>query len=214
MFDKKYNLRQIEIVEFASRVYHAGLRHKSINGSLYEDILIKYLREDLPSLCFFKGQIKSAEKSSQQFDIIIAKPNTEQTEFLRNVNPYVSMVEREKVLGVIELKKWANPKMISVGGKIDNEYQKFKKEFPELDYIFVCLRFKDRLYKTSNNWINLKDNLNVDAKYCFFGRVSDKNKEWEFPWTENKTNLLKENEQYLNQYKELITRIKTLHNNV
>ncbi len=213
MFVDKYNIRQFEIVEFSARVYHSGLRHKSINGSLYEDLLIKYLREDLPNLCFFKGQIKNEEKSSQQFDIIIAKPNTEQNEFLRQVNPYVSMVERNNVLGVIELKKWANPKMISEGGKIDNEYRKFKEEFSELEYIFVCLRFKDRIHKTSNNWVNLKNKVSADSKFCFFGRVADKNKEWEFPWSKNSV-LLKENEQYLNQYKELIMRIKTLHNNV
>lgn len=213
MFVDKYNLRQLEIVEFSERVYHEGLRHKAINGSLYEDILIKYLREDLPNLCFFKGQIKNKEKSSQQFDIIIAKPNTEQTEFLQKVNPYVSMVELENVLGVIELKKWANPKMISKGGKIDIEYHKFKKEFKELEYILVCLRFKDRIHKTSNNWENLKENISADAKYCFFGRVSDKNKEWQFPWSKNSV-LLKENEQYLDQYLELVMRIKTLHNNV
>ncbi len=43
MFTGKYNLRQLEIVEFSERVYHEGLRHKGINGSLYEDILIKFL---------------------------------------------------------------------------------------------------------------------------------------------------------------------------
>ena len=213
MFIGKYNLRQLQIVEFSERVYHEGLRHKGINGSLYEDVLIKYLREDLPNLCFFKGQIKNEDKSSQQFDIIIAKPNTEQTKFLRQVNPYVSMVQRANVLGVIELKKWGNPKMISKGGSIDKEYHKFKKQFEELEYIFVCLRFKDRIFKTANNWKSLKNDISADAKYCFFGRSTHKNKEWKFPWSKNSV-LLEENQQYLNQYEQLILRIKTLHNNV
>ncbi|MBE7654019.1 hypothetical protein [Tenacibaculum finnmarkense] len=213
MFVGKYNLRQLEIVEFSERVYHEGLRHKGINGSLYEDILIKFLREDLPDLCFFKGQIRDNRNYSSQFDIIIAKNTTKQTEFIKSINPYVSIVEKGQALGVIELKKWGNPKMISQGGKIDIEYQKFKKNFPELDYLLVCLRFKDRINKTDNNWESLKENIQADGKYCFFGRVSDKNKEWVFPWTENKV-LLKENENYLNEYENLIERIKTLGNTV
>jgi hypothetical protein len=213
MFAGKYNLRQLKIVEFSERVYHEGLRHKGINGSLYEDILIKFLREDLPDLCFFKGQIIDETRSSSQFDIIIAKKGTQQTEFIKNINPYVSIVEKEQALGVIELKKWGNPKMISQGGKIDTEYQKFKKNFTELDYLLVYLRFKDRINKTHNNWESLKENIKADGKYCFFGRVSDKNKEWIFPWTENKV-LLKENEIYLNEYENLIERIKTLGNTV
>jgi len=213
MFAGRYNLRQLEIVEFSERVYHEGLRHKGINGSLYEDILIKFLREDLPDLCFFKGQIRDERYLSSQFDIIITKKNTQQTEFIKSVNPYVSIVERDKALGVIELKKWGNPKMISQGGKIDTEYQKFKRHFPELDYLLVCLRFKDRINKTHNNWESLKDNIQSDGKYCFFGRVSDKNQEWIFPWIKNKV-LQKENEMYLNQYEKLIEQIKTLHNKV
>lgn len=211
MFAGRYNLRQIEIVEFSERVYHEGLRHKGINGSLYEDILIKFLREDLPDFCFYKGQIRDERYFSSQFDIIIAKKNTQQTEFIKSINPYVSIVERDKALGVIELKKWGNPKMISQGGKIDTEYQKFKRHFPELDYLLVCLRFKDRINKTSNNWESLKDNIQSDGNYCFFGRVSDKNQEWIFPWIKNKV-LQKENEIYLNQYEKLIEQIKTLHN--
>lgn len=213
MFEKKYNLRQLEIVEFSERVYHEGLRHKGINGSLYEDILIKFLREDLPEFCFFKGQIREERNFSSQFDIIIAKNTTQQTEFIKSINPYVSIVEREQALGVIELKKWGNPKMISKGGKIDTEYRKFKQYFPELDYLLVCFRFKDRINKTHNNWESLKENIQADGKYCFFGRASDKNKEWIFPWIENKV-LLKENELYLNEYENLIKRIKTLGNTV
>ncbi|RLD55957.1 MAG: hypothetical protein DRJ01_15920 [Bacteroidetes bacterium] len=209
MFTGKYNLRQLEIVEFSEKVYHEGLRHKGINGSLYEDILIKFLREDLPNLCFFKGQIKDKRYFSSQFDIIIAKKTMQQTEFIKSINPYVSIVKREQALGVIELKKWGNPKMISPGGKIDTEYQKFKRHFPELDYLLVCLRFKDRINTTHNNWESLKDNIQTDGSYCFFGRVSDKNKEWIFPWIKNET-LLKENEIYLNQYEKLIEQIKNV----
>lgn len=209
MFTSRYNLRQLEIVEFSERVYHEGLRHKGINGSLYEDILIKFLREDLPDLCFFKGQIRDERFFSSQFDIIIAKKKTPQTEFIKRINPYVSIVKRDKALGVIELKKWGNPKMISKGGKIDTEYQKFKSQFPELEYLFVCLRFKDRINKTHNNWESLKDKIQTDGSYCFFGRVSNKNKEWIFPWIKNET-LLKENEIYLNQYEKLIEQIKNV----
>lgn len=213
MFEERYNSRQLEIVEFSERVYHEGLRHKGINGSLYEDILIKFLREDLPELCFFKGQIRDNRHFSSQFDIIIAKKGTQQTEFIKNINPYVSVVERKQALGIIELKKWGNPKMISKNGRIDTEYQKFKESFPELTYLLVCLRFKDRINKTHNNWESLKNNIQSDGSFCFFGRASDKNEEWIFPWNENKI-LLTENEIYLNQYEKLIRKIKTLHNNV
>ena len=211
MFGGKYNSRQLEIVEFSERVYHEGLRHKGINGSLYEDILIKFLREDLPELSFFKGQIRDGRHFSSQFDIIIAEKETQQTEFIKSINPYVSVVDRKQALGVIELKKWGNPKMISQNGKIDTEYQKFKQYFPELTYLLVCLRFKDRINKTHNNWKSLKNNIQSDGSFCFFGRTSHKNKEWIFPWNENKI-LLSENKLYLNQYEKLIEKIKTLHN--
>ena len=208
MFKNKYNKRQLEIVEFSEKVYHAKLRHKGINGALYEDVLIKYLREDLKEFSFFKGQIIDENSISSQFDIIIAKKNTEQTKFIKSVNPYISAVNIESALGVIELKKWGNPKMIAKEGVINSEYRKFKKKYSELSYLFVSLRFKDRISKIENNWINLKKDLETDGKFCFFGRTSKKNKEWE-PWLDNKK-LLEENEKYQGEYEKLILKIKTL----
>lgn len=100
----KYKLRQIELVEFGERVYHLGLRHKGINGSLYEDILIKYLREDIPEFTFFKGQLKSDEKISPQYDILICKKETKQPEFLTEISNIISVINPNDCLAVIELK--------------------------------------------------------------------------------------------------------------
>lgn len=200
-------LRQIQIVEFAARVYHSGLRHKGINGTLYENKLIQYLREDIPELDFFRGQIKHAQTRSSQYDILICKKDCEQKQFLKDVDPFVNIVDHKDCLGVIELKKWGNPKMISENGSIAIAYQKFKREFPGLSYLFVTLRFKDRKNLVHRNWKELSKNLNVDGKFCFFGNVFRSDKEWEFPWVDN-DRLIDKNQQYLRQYESLIEKIR------
>lgn len=204
--------RQIQLVEFAARVYHSGLRHKGINGTLYENKLIQYLREDIPELDFFRGQIRNERTSSSQYDILICKKGSEQKEFLKSVDPYVNIVDHSDCLGVIELKKWGNPKMISKNGPIDEAYKKFKNEFPSLEYLFVTLRFKDRKRLTERNWKELSKDLGFDGKFCFFGNVYHSDKEWEFPWIEN-DKLIEKNSEYLGEYEKLIKKIKTLPNN-
>ena len=169
--------RQIEIVEFSARVYHSGLRHKGVNGTLYENKLIQFLREDIPELDFFRGQIKNGNKSSPQYDIMICNKGVKHEEFLRKVDPLANIVVKSDCLGVIELKKWGNPKMISQQGTIDIAFKKFKDDFPSLTYLFVTLRFKDRKTLKSRNWTELSKDLKTDGKFCFFGNVhhSDKN---------------------------------------
>lgn len=207
MPNNRYNLRQLELVEFSEQVYHSKLRHKGINGSLYEDILIKYLREDIPELNFFKGQIIDNEETSAQYDIIICKKGTLQAPFLSKVTPYVSIVKRNDCLGVIELKKWGNPKMIGESGVISSAYKKFKDCFPELKYFFLCFRFKDRKYKIKNNWAILEQKLLTDGNFCFFGRSDVKDKEWEFPWLIDRFD---KHENYLGEYEELIEEIRSI----
>lgn len=202
-------LRQIQIVEFAARVYHSGLRHTGINGALYENKLIQYLREDIPELDFFRGQIIKDQTSSSQYDILICKKGSEQKEFLRSVDPFVNIVDHADCLGVIELKKWGNPKMISKNGPIVMAYKKFKKKFPRLSYLFVTLRFKDRKKLIDRNWKELSKDLEVDGKFCFFGNVSHSDKEWEFPWTDN-NKLIEKNSEYLRQYELLTKEIKNI----
>ncbi len=204
-----YNRRQIELVEFTARVYHSGLRHKGINGSLYEDKLINFLRRDIPELNFYKGQIRDNESSSPQYDIIICKNGFVQPDFLQGVNDFVNIVDKNDCLGVIELKKSGFPKMISEEGVIQQAYNSFKDKFPELNYFFVCLRFNDRVKKTENNWINLIDKLKTDGNFCFFGKSNDKDRECEFPWIQN-TDLIEKHKNYLGQYQQLIMAIKKL----
>jgi hypothetical protein len=201
--------RQIQIVEFAARVYHSGLRHTGINGTLYENKLIQYLREDIPELDFFRGQIKNDQTSSSQYDILICKKGCEQEDFLKSVDPFVNIVNQADCLGVIELKKWGNPKMIAKNGTIDQAYKKFKTEFPRLSYLFVTLRFKDRKTIVDRNWKELSKELEVDGKFCFFGNVYHSDKEWEFPWTHN-NKLIEKNTEYLKQYELLIREIKNI----
>lgn len=207
----KLRLRQIELVEFAAQVYHAGLRHKGINGTLYENKLIKFLREDIPELDFYRGQIKSENSRSPQYDILICKKGTRQLEFLKDVDPLVNIVDKADCLGAIELKKWGNPKMIDSEGAISNAYKEFKRNFPDLNYFFVSLRFKDRKRLKDRNWKELSRGLLTDGNFCFFGNVYDSDREWEFPWIENKK-LIERNDDYLGEYKRLIEKIKTLPN--
>lgn len=186
-----YSNRQIELVEFSEKVYHKGLRHKGINGCLYEDILIKYLREDIPELTFYKGQIRTVKDISSQYDIIICKRNTLQKDFLKEINPYINIVEEEDCLGVIELKKWGYPKMISTLGNINGCYHQFKSRYPNLAYIFVCFRFKDRKKNNDKTWEICKSELLINDKFCFWGNVYHEDEEWIFPWKNNEKMICK-----------------------
>ena len=208
---KYYNKRQLEIVEFSERVYHEGLRHKGLNGSLYEDFFITYLRSDLPELDFYKGQILTKgeikNETSAQYDIIVCKKGTEQKSFLDGITSMINLVSPNDVRGVIELKKWANPKMINRDGVVNRSYQIFKKSFPNLDYLFVCLRFKDRITIGQNRWHGLNGDLEMKGKYCFYGNVDHLNKEWVFPWTEDRFERYKV---YMGEYERLIRELRTL----
>ena len=197
--------KQIEIVEFSEKIYHLGLRHKGINGSLYEDYLIQILKNEIPELSFYKGQLYEDNKTSAQYDIIICKKETPEIELLKNVNPIINLVHPNDCLGVIELKKWAYPSMIKSDGQIQLAYNKFKLDYPELKYIFVSLRFKDRL-NGNQNWNTLKTNLNIDAKFCFFGNTYYKDREWE-PWTKE---LINKNSNYNGEFEGLINYIRNL----
>lgn len=204
-----YARRQIELVEFSEKVYYNGLRHKGINGCLYEDIFIKYLREDIPELAFFKGQIKTGTKTSSQYDIIICKNRTPQKDFLKGINPYINIVEQADCLGVIELKKWGHPKMISTLGNINNCYQQFNGKHSNLTYIFVCFRFKDRKKSNYKTWEVCKSELLFNDKFCFWGNVHHENSEWIFPWKDNEK-MINTNSYYLGEYHELIKTISKL----
>ncbi|WP_299576854.1 hypothetical protein [uncultured Sunxiuqinia sp.] len=201
--------RQVEIVEFAEKVYHSGLRHSGVNGTLYENKLIQFLREDVPKLDFYRGQIRYGNRSSSQYDIIICKKGIRQHEFLKEVDPFVNIIDESDCLGVIELKKWGNPKMISPNGSIENAYRKFKSDFPDLSYLFVTIRFKDRKRLKEKKWIELSDELRTDGNFCFFGNVYNSDKEWEFPWVNNKL-LIERNRSYLGEYERLIRKIEVL----
>ena len=198
------NRRQIGLVEFSEKIYHLGLRHKGINGNLYEDIFIKFLREDLPQFSFYKGQILKDSFTSSQYDIIVCDKQTPHLEFLREVNPYINIVEEKHCLAVIELKKWGHPKMISNDGIIQISYKNFKSVFPNIKYFFVCLRFKDRKNFHGQTWLSLKNRLKTDGNFCFFGRTDVNDMEWITPWKEE---LINKNEAYFGEYERLLSLI-------
>lgn len=204
-----YNKKQLELVEFSEMVYHSGLRNKGINGSLYEDRLIQLLRNDIPEFSFFKGQIRINEKSSSQFDVIICNKETRQLEFLKDISETINVVNKQNCLGVIELKKWGNPQMISNDGVIQKAYESFKTIYPELKYYFVCLRFKDRKNKTYTNWHKLEKELKTDGNFCFWGRVDKQNEEWNFPWINN-LEYIQQNKIYFGEYERLVETIKNV----
>lgn len=203
-----FDRRQLEIVEFSEQVYHAGLRHKGINGSLYEDFFINYLREDVKDLKFYKGEIKTEKPTeSSQYDIIICKPVTKIASFLIPVTSFVNIVEEKNVLGVIEIKKWCHPKMIETDGIINKSYYTFKSKFPNLKYFFLTFRYKDRVKINKRNWHQINTQLLADNKFCLFGNTNDSFKEWEFPWMDD---CFENHQPYLGQYQKLIEVINNL----
>lgn len=99
--------------------------------------------------------------------------------------------------------------MICQDGAINSAYSNFKTSFPKLNYLFVCFRFKERKNKIEKNWESLKEELNVDEKFCFWGNIHKKDKEWEFPWINN-TTLIQRNSKFLDEYERLVKYIKQL----
>jgi hypothetical protein len=203
-----YQKRQIEIAEFSERVYHECLRHKGLNGSLYEDLIINYLRTDVPEYSFFKGQINEGhQKISEQFDIVVCKKGFEQPNFLKKVNPYISPVSQDQALAVIEIKKWGHPSMIRTEGAINRAFDKFKSHYPTLKYFFLSIRFKDRKRYSHNNWEQLQKELKADGSFCFYGSVDEDAPEWIFPWREE---IIERHKRFSGQYESLINAIKSL----
>lgn len=203
-----YQKRQLEIVQFSERVYHEYLRHKALNGALYEDMIINYLRKDVPEYCFYKGQINEGDqKISEQFDVIVCKKGTEQPFFLKSINPYVAPVKMDQALAVIEIKKWGQPSMIRSNGSINEAYNKFKSQYPKLKYFFLSIRFKDRKRSIHNNWDQLQAGLKTDGSFCFYGRVDEDAPEWNFPWRDE---IMKRHDKYGGQYESLIYALKSL----
>lgn len=206
--DSRYLQRQFELLEFCTNVYHSGLRSTSVNGALYEDALIKYLREDVPELGFYKGQIIDGEiVKSKQIDIIVTKKGITQPDFLKGFSDVVNLVGRNDALAAIELKKWCQPKMIEPDGVIPRDCKKFKRDFPELKYFFVAFRNRDRLNSTDRNWHSIIDDLETDGNYCFAGNTRKKDHDWETPWNDKVRLLHKE---YWGQYEALITTLKSM----
>jgi hypothetical protein len=205
----KYDIRQIELVEFGEQVYHSGLRHKGINGNLYEDILIKYLREDIPELSFFKGQIRTDNISSNQYDILICKKDTKQLAFLKDISNNINVINPDDCLAVVELKKCAYPRVVSSGGAINVACKNFKKSFSNLKYVFVCFRFEEGKNKIENTWKNHKHSTYTDDCFCFWGNVFSEDQEWDFPWINNRK-LIQRNHKYLGEYERLINYIRKL----
>jgi len=206
-----HSRRQIEIVEFAAKVYHSGRRHTGINGTLYENKLLQYLRADVPELDFYRGQIRNDKESSSQYDIIICKKGVKQEKYLEEVDLNVNIVDKSDCYGVIELKKWAHPKMISENGPINIAYKKFNIEFPSLKYLFVTFRFKDRKKLINKNWYVLSKSLDIDDKFCFFGNVYNSDEEWKFPWNKQ-SRVIERNNHYLGEYERLIGTLKDIAN--
>jgi hypothetical protein len=203
-----YQKRQLEIVQFSERVYHECLRHKALNGALYEDMIINYLRKDVPEYCFYKGQINEGDQQiSEQFDVIVCKKGTEQPFFLKNINPYIAPVKMNQALAVIEIKKWGQPSMIRRSGSINQACDKFKSQYPKLKYFFLSIRFKDRKNTISNNWEQLQKELKTDGSFCFYGNVDDDAPEWDFPW---RAEIIERHKRFFGQYEALITTLEKL----
>lgn len=207
-----YNFRQFKLVEFSEQVYHEGLRHTGINGSLYEDCLIRFLRKDIPEFEFYKGQIKVANNNSKtdkqrQIDVMICKKGTGQKKFLQEVSDIINIVEPSECIGIIELKKWAHPDMIRINGDIYNAHIEFKERYDKIPYFFVCLRFKDRKRKKEANWTELSKPLITDGNFCFCGNTAKKDQDKFPPWS---SEVIDKHRAYWGEYEQLVSTIKKL----
>lgn len=197
-----YNSRQKLLVEKCERFHEKGINHGSLSGSLVEDLLITFLREDIKGFNFFKGQIRSGNESSCQIDIIICDDSFKQDEVFRFFKNYINVVPLENVKGVIEVKKWANPKMLSKKGSLQSVKNEFEKFAPHIPYMFVAFRFHDRVKE--KKYFEDFNETNIDS-FCFYGGNTGV-----YPWDEDEWDNFDTQCHYCDEYERLVTSIKSL----
>lgn len=200
---RNYDKDQLRLVNKSERAHEAGLRHSGISGDICESLLIKILRKLIPSFNFGKGQMITKnlegaylkkEDLSKQIDIIIFKGKPK-----KKIGDFVAVFQ-EKVQGIMEVKKWAYPKMLERNKKL-KEILKIKK-FP---VFFVAFRFHDRKNKKIN-WDQKIKKLRLKNHYCFSGNYSRKRNKNLYPWQEKEHPSIK----YFGEFKKLIRDIKNL----
>lgn|SRR3989338_2273758 len=214
----KFNITQKELVEACEKVHYEGLRHKGLSGTICENLLIRALRKEFPDLHFDRGVIKFSDTNvkgeelnsndlSAQLDIIIHRSIP-----VFEIEDSV-VVHASQVLGIIEVKKWTYPKMLSPNSDliknikaIQDRLVKYSKKATSV--FFVTFRFHDRVNK-SVNWFTNKDNLPSKYTYCFFGAFSHRDRKNLYPWEEPRWKDF-ENDPYAGQFKQLVHDINEL----
>lgn len=205
---KYFDKRQKELVEFCERVHEIGIRHTGLSGSLCEDALLRYLRKDIPEMQFYKGHIKKSDligKPYPQLDIIICKNNYVPNKKLKRISDVINIVPIEHVKGVIEVKKWAYPKMV---GSINTSFKMLRREIgTSMPCFFVTFRFHDSKKNKARNWDHVRAKFKHVDPYCFFGQYSTEAKNL-YPWEEGCWKNFSRDCRYSGQYARLVQNIK------
>lgn len=213
--EDKFHKQQKKLVLRCETAHKFGLRHKGLSGAICENLFMDELRKSLPSLRFDRGVIRYAQREgwkltkediSSQIDIIIYQRRPE----LKIIGKHVSVPIKD-VLGVIELKKWSFPKMLSPNGSLSKSLLKLgrilkQKSSKDIPVFFVSFRFEDRVQK-KRGWGNISSQFPVNS-YCFFGRSTRKNGNDLYPNKEEIWNKPEEWGCYKGQYKQLIKDIR------
>lgn len=181
-----FNTTQKRLIEAAERAHYYGLRHKGLSGSVCEDALIDALRESVPSLHFDRGVIKFADRNIFGNDLKTENLSTQLDIIIYSGEPIYkaggnAVVHADDVLGVIEIKKWANPKMITYLSTCITDTE--KKISKKIRTLFVAFRFHDRS-RNGVTWRTQIKNFPTPYSYCFSGTFSRENKVNLYPWEE------------------------------
>lgn len=203
---------QKKLVEISERAHQAGITHTGLSGMLCENILIAELRKALPGFNFDRGVVRfntdqathKKEGLSSQIDVIIYRGKP-----LFAADGVVA-VPVGQVLGVIEVKKWIYPKMLTLlKESIKNIHKIFKEKSGRPIPIFlVAFRIHERKAK-NRGWFYKQSNFPTPYKYAFFGKFSRADKRILYPWEEEIWSKF-DSSPYAGQFNKLVSDIKSL----
>lgn len=209
-----FNEVQKRLLKVSELAHFHGLRHKGLSGTICEDLLLRMLRKSVPELKFDRGVIKFGDRSmcgeelkandlSTQLDVIIYRGRP----LYRSAGDAV--VHIDDVKGVLEIKKWAFPKMLSqVGRKVRKMRSRFQKRSGRrIRIFFVAFRFHDR--HRPLNWSLHAKKLQTSNAFCFSGHYSRVNGANLYPWEESWWGKF-DAYPYAGQYERLVKSIRSL----
>lgn len=200
---------QKDLVEKCERAHEAGIRQAGLVGTVCEDSLVDALQKDIPELNFGRGVIKLGNPEKIGSSLVSKDLSTQLDIVIYRGPPRITIancvvVLKNQAVGIIEVKKWQDPKTIVS----TNEYlEKLRKKVGSgIPVFLVAFRFKDRV--KHRNWFTETGSYDRNWHYCFFGRYSRRNSRDLYPWEEDSWSNF-END-YAGEYKRLVNSIKKL----